>query len=260
MGSHVPILAYHAILENGRGAIPPQWSRDHAIPLPVFRAQMDILASEGWHTVMPEAVAQEPTRAKCAVITFDDGQSSDLLAARELRQRNLQATFCVTWSRLGSPGFLTRSQVLELDREGFAIGSHGFAHVHFADLAPAELHLQLAVSKQQLECLLGKPVTTVAIPFGSYNERVIAAAVAAGYRAILTSDLALAVPGSCVLPRLVMDPRVTLGAFKQMLSGSAIFIARLRLVWLYRRLMPPLSAAPSWASRALAGHFGHLAR
>jgi peptidoglycan/xylan/chitin deacetylase (PgdA/CDA1 family) len=210
--------------------LPEHWSALYAVSSAAFRTQLDILVADGWRAVLPEALAVPPLPAKCVVITFDDGHSSDLLAARELRERGLQATFFITWSRLGCPGFLDRKEVLQLDREGFNIGSHGLNHVPFAQLAPEELRRQLAGSRQQLQLLLGKPVTDLALPFGSYDGEVITAAMEAGYRGIMTSEFALAIAGRHVLARLAVTPLTTPEAFRALMAGRWIGIARQRLV------------------------------
>jgi peptidoglycan/xylan/chitin deacetylase (PgdA/CDA1 family) len=209
--------------------LPEHWSALYAVSLAAFRAQLDFLVADGWRAVLPGALALPSLPAKCVVITFDDGHSSDLLAARELRERGLQATFFIIWSRLGCPGFLDRKEVVQLDREGFNIGSHGLDHVPFSQLTPEELSRQLAGSRQQLQLLLGKPITDLALPFGSYSGAVLTAAMEAGYRRIMTSDFALAIAGRHVLARLAVTPLTTPEAFRAMLGGRWIDIARQRL-------------------------------
>jgi peptidoglycan/xylan/chitin deacetylase (PgdA/CDA1 family) len=232
-----PILSYHAIIAEDQKELPPPWSPYHALSLAALRAQLDVLAAEGWQAIPPQLLMQFAPPGKSVVITFDDGESSDLLAAEELSRRGLTAAFFVTWSRLGCPWFLSRSQVVQLDRQGFTIGSHGMTHARLTELSAQELHDQLVNSRERLEWLLGKPVTTLAIPYGFYNSAVVEAAITAGYRLIMTSDFALAVAGRCLLPRLTISSRTTLNDFRTMLAENWIAIARRRLVnGIHRRL------------------------
>jgi peptidoglycan/xylan/chitin deacetylase (PgdA/CDA1 family) len=240
MATRVPILSYHAILADDCKQLPRYWSPFHAVPLRVFREQLDVLAAEGRNTVAPDHLERTAVPARSVVITFDDGHASDLIAARELRRRGLQATFFVTWSRLGCAGFLNRRQVVELDREGFRIGSHGLSHVRFAELAPHEVERELAGSKERLEWLLGKPVTALAVPYGSYNSRVVAIAIAAGYRPIMTSDFGLAAAGSYLLARLTVHSRTTLRDFRALAAGSWMGITRQHLANSLNRRMTRL--------------------
>lgn len=229
LARRLPILAYHAIVDEDRQPLPPEWSAFHAVSVQSLRAHLDLLTSEGWNVVLPEALRQGSLPPRCVVITFDDGLSSDLIAAGELRRRGLRATFFVTWSRLGCAGFLSQRQVQELRRDGFSVGSHCLNHVRLAELAPRETHRQLAGSRERLEDLLGEPVDCVAFPFGSYNEQVIDSAIAAGYRSLMTSDFALAVAPSYVLARLPVRSSTTLADFRALLTGSFFGIARQRL-------------------------------
>lgn len=230
LARRIPILAYHAIVDDeDPKPLPPEWSAFHAVSVQSLREHLDLLTSEGWNVVLPEALYQGSLPPRCVVITFDDGLSSDLIAAAELRRRGLRATFFVTWSRLGGAGFLNQHQVQELRRDGFRVGSHCLNHVRLAELAPHEARRQLAGSKERLESLLGEPVDSVAVPFGSYNEQVIEGAVAAGYRSMMTSDFALAVAGKYVLARLSVHSRTTLADFRALVTGSFFGIARQRL-------------------------------
>jgi peptidoglycan/xylan/chitin deacetylase (PgdA/CDA1 family) len=246
MVSRVPILAYHAIVEDDRAQLPRHWSPFHAVPLRVFRAQLDLLAAAGCNTVAPEDLERTALPPGSVAITFDDGHSSDLIAARELRRRGLQATFFVNWSRLERAGFLNCRQVVELERQGFGIGSHGLTHVGFAGLTPDEVRRELAGSKERLERLLGKPVTGLAVPYGSYNSQVVASTIAAGYHLMMTSDYGLAVAGSYLLARLTVHSGTTLRDFRELVAGSWIGIARQHLTISLSRRMPRL-----WPSAGL---------
>lgn len=247
MPNRVPILCYHAIIAEAQKELPPQWSRGHALPQKVFCGQLDIIVAGGWRVLALKDLEQCAPPPRSVAITFDDGASSDLLAVEELRRRNLRAAFFVTWSRLGCSSFLSRSQVMDIDRQGFTIGSHGMSHVRFAELTPQDLHHQLAGSRERLECLLGKPVTALALPYGSYNSQVMTAAIAAGYRSIVTSDLALAVAGRCVLPRLTIGTRTTLEDFRALLTGGPVRIAGRRVLnGIRRRFNRIRTIAQAW--------------
>jgi peptidoglycan/xylan/chitin deacetylase (PgdA/CDA1 family) len=228
--NRVPILAYHGILDDDLRQLPQGWSAQHTVSLQAFRAQLDILVAEGWQAIAPDALRQPALPPKCVVITFDDGHSSDLLAAQELERRGLSATFFITWLLLEHPNFLSRIQVLELGRKGFGVGSHGLNHVPLTGLSPRELRRQLVGSKKQLESLLRQPVTDLAVPYGAYDSEVIAAATAAGYGTIMTSDFTVAVAGGRVMGRLGVESPTTLKAFRQLLSGRWVSITRQRVI------------------------------
>lgn len=240
--SRIRILNYHAILADGQTEIPPRWSPYHALPVRAFSDQLDLLVRTGWQVVPLKALDQVSLPRKSVTLTFDDGACSDLVAAQELTRRSMLASFFVTWTRVGSPSFLQPEEVAELSRQGFTIGSHAMTHSHLTEMQPQALRDELVGSKQRLEDLIGKPVTALAVPFGAYNTSVLAAAIAAGYRRILTSDFRLADPAKCVLSRLTITPHLTLSEFGSLLDRNQVGIVSRRVVNGFRRRLYRLRA------------------
>jgi peptidoglycan/xylan/chitin deacetylase (PgdA/CDA1 family) len=64
---------------------------------------------------------------------------------------------------------------------GIDIGSHGMRHAHLARLTDEELRRELLDSKHEIEDELGLDCPHLAYPYGEHDERVRAAARAAGY-------------------------------------------------------------------------------
>ena len=77
----------------------------------------------------------------------------------------------------------------ELADRGVEIGSHTVSHPYLTQLADSELDRELRESRERLEHQLGRRCRFVAYPYGDHDERVRAAARAAGYEA------AFALPG-----------------------------------------------------------------
>jgi glycosyltransferase involved in cell wall biosynthesis/peptidoglycan/xylan/chitin deacetylase (PgdA/CDA1 family) len=76
---------------------------------------------------------------------------------------------------------LTRSQVRALAQAGFEIGFHTRDHRPLPELTDHELVLALDEGRAALEAAAGRPLRTIAYPHGRADERVAAAARAAGY-------------------------------------------------------------------------------
>jgi peptidoglycan/xylan/chitin deacetylase (PgdA/CDA1 family) len=97
------------------------------------------------------------------------------------------------------------------------LGSHSLSHPDLRKLDDAELSRQLEESKAAVEQITGRPCRTLAYPFGLYDERVVAAAGAAGY------ELAFAwLPGPwrpLEAPRLPAPPRHGAGRLGLKLLG-----------------------------------------
>jgi peptidoglycan/xylan/chitin deacetylase (PgdA/CDA1 family) len=122
-------------------------------------------------------------------ITFDDGNSSDLeVALPRLLERGLTADFFVLAGLLGLPGRLGAEDVRQLAAAGMRIGSHGWAHRDWRRIDEREAVEELGQASALLSELAGQPVSTVAIPFGSYDRHVLRRLHRAGVRRAYTSD------------------------------------------------------------------------
>jgi peptidoglycan/xylan/chitin deacetylase (PgdA/CDA1 family) len=181
----VPILTYHYIRNN------PD-SRDRlgfalSVTPADFAAQMDWLASNGFHTVTQADVYAylSGTRglpSRPVVLTFDDGYADFYSTALPiLRAHDFTAVSYVISGFIGRPGYMTAAQVVEADRAGIEIGSHTVDHANLARSSAGNVSFELVASKQTLEQLLGHPVLSFCYPSGQFNGSVAGAVEAAGY-------------------------------------------------------------------------------
>ncbi len=123
------------------------------------------------------------------VLTFDDGNISDAtIALTALQERNLTATFFVCAGRLGQPGYLDGPAVQRLSAAGMQIGSHGWAHTDWRKADDVTLDREVDEARHELSGLVGTAVDTVAVPFGSYDRRVLSRLRRSRLRKIFTSD------------------------------------------------------------------------
>jgi peptidoglycan/xylan/chitin deacetylase (PgdA/CDA1 family) len=181
-------LTFHGIGEPGRRLEP---------------GERDVWVSrEQFYSLLDCAVGR-----KDVVITFDDGNASDLeLALPALHDRGLTATFFVVAGRLGASRFLDEAGVRAVAAAGMEIGCHGMHHRHWRGLDEAALHEELVEAKAVLEETVEQQVTQAACPFGSYDRRVLRALRGYGYRHVFTSDRGLARPGDFLQPRNSVGP------------------------------------------------------
>ncbi|GIH22348.1 glycosyl transferase [Acrocarpospora phusangensis] len=141
-------------------------------------------------------------------ITFDDGNSSDVaIALPRLLDRGLTAEFFVLAGLLGQPGRLTEDDVRGLVKAGMRVGSHGWAHRDWRRIDDRQAEQELTESHRALSELTGRPVSRVAIPFGSYDRHVLRKLRQAGVTRAYTSDGGQATPGTWLQARtsLVRD-------------------------------------------------------
>ena len=187
----VPILTYHYIRNN------PDYRDRLGFALSVtpadFAAQMDWLASNGFHTVTPADVYDylNGTRglpSRPVVLTFDDGYADFYNTALPiLRGHDFTAVSYVISGFIGRSGYMNAAQIVEADRAGIEIGSHTVDHANLARSSAGNVNFELVASKQALEQLLGHPVLSFCYPSGQFNGSVAAAVQAAGYNDATTT-------------------------------------------------------------------------
>lgn len=136
------------------------------------------------------------------VLTFDDGDLSGYTtAAPILEARGFRAEFFVVTDWVNRAGFMAADQLRDLVRRGHGVHSHSRTHAVLSALDASQIDREVAGSKAALESMLGRPVWYFSIPGGAYDERVIAAAHRAGYRAVLNSVEGYNDEGSFLLQR-----------------------------------------------------------
>ena len=185
IGPAVTVLGWHRIdVEGGQLAVSPA----------IFARQMDILDACRQHVPavrldqVAALLAAGNLRARRVVLTFDDAWADNHAhALGPLSLHRLPATLYAPSRLLGSPGYMTRTQLLEMDAAGLTIGAHSRTHPDLRACGSGDLEGEVRGSKEDLEDLLGKPVTSFAYPTGLINERVVAAVAAAGFTSAVTT-------------------------------------------------------------------------
>jgi peptidoglycan/xylan/chitin deacetylase (PgdA/CDA1 family) len=124
------------------------------------------------------------------LITVDDGGVSYYtLVADRLEARGWRGHCFVSTDAIGTRGFLSASQLRELDRRGHVIGTHSASHpARFSACEPAHMREEWARSRMVLEDLLGHKVEIASVPGGYYSRRVARSARDAGLRVVFTSE------------------------------------------------------------------------
>jgi peptidoglycan/xylan/chitin deacetylase (PgdA/CDA1 family) len=104
-------------------------------------------------------------------LTFDDGDADQSIAASILAQHELRGTFYIITGAVGSPGYLTLSDVRRLAAAGNEIGGHTVSHLDLTRVALLEARRQVCASRAILTGW-GFQVTSFAYPDGSQNPAV----------------------------------------------------------------------------------------
>jgi len=233
-GIAVPVWMYHDIADDP-DAVPVD-ARPYVVSSKAFRDQLRLLAGLGIEATRLDAALDTgdgglPSSRRC-VLTFDDGHESNCTRAlASLVEADCKATFFVTVGWIGRARYMSWDQIKTLAAAGMEIGSHSMTHRPPSTLTPAELLAEMSESKQRLEDRLGLPVLTASSPTGFYNPGIIAAARAAGYKALCYGRIALwRDRGDAFrIPRLPIKRWTTPAEIRALALGRRSLIARLRL-------------------------------
>jgi peptidoglycan/xylan/chitin deacetylase (PgdA/CDA1 family) len=122
-------------------------------------------------------------------VTFDDGHISNFeFAAPILQSRGLTAQFFITVGWTGNKsGYMRWPELRALHESGQSIGAHGWTHTLLTHCSEKDLQTELSTARLTLEDKLGTSITTMSLPGGRYNRRVLAACEQAGYLQVYTS-------------------------------------------------------------------------
>jgi peptidoglycan/xylan/chitin deacetylase (PgdA/CDA1 family) len=215
----LPILTYHWIRVN---PVPSDQLGFHLSVTPAnFARQMDFLRYAGAHAVtladaMTSLETGKPLPPRAVVLTFDDGYADFATAAAPvLRRDGLVGTVFVVSGFIGRTAYMNAEQVHQVDQEGMVVGCHTVNHVDLARTSSQAAAMQVTVSHQQLEALLGHKVVDFAYPYGGFTPAVAQMVLGDGFRDAVTTQggslLRLSQRG--VWPRLHVDGADNLDSF-----------------------------------------------
>jgi peptidoglycan/xylan/chitin deacetylase (PgdA/CDA1 family) len=191
----VLVLCYHAVSDT--------WPAGLAISAAQMGRQLEYLTSRGYRGATFSDAVSAPPHPRTLVVTFDDAYSSTLTRGKPVLDRlGLPATifvptgFPATRALLSWPGIdqwlggpherelepLGWPELASLRDGGWEIGSHTMTHPHLTQLDDDALAHELAGSRAACTENLGA-CRSIAYPYGDVDQRVVAAARAAGYEA-----------------------------------------------------------------------------
>jgi peptidoglycan/xylan/chitin deacetylase (PgdA/CDA1 family) len=213
------ILTYHTV---GQAAYGDSLNLN-TISVEKFKTHVEVLSA-----VRTRSIEGAPTSDSGleVAITFDDGYSDNLhVVAPLLASRNIPFTVFVTagFVQKKLPGFLSPAELLELSAlPGVTIGAHGFTHCDLTTCSSAQLIEELTGSKNYIENLIGRKVTSMAYPYGSVNARVKQAVQDNGYTLATSSHFDVNKPGRdpLLMCRTVVLSPDTARVLKQKIRGD----------------------------------------
>jgi peptidoglycan/xylan/chitin deacetylase (PgdA/CDA1 family) len=213
--SELLVLCYHAI--------SPSWSAVLSVTPDAFERQISSFARSGWSSAtFSDAVRGRPV-GKTLVITFDDSFASVKRYALPVLERiGFTATIFVptdyisrraplAWAGLDhwllTPDAaeltpLSWDDLGELAGHGWEVGSHTCSHPLLSTLSDELLTAELEGSLHECTDRVGRPVTSIAYPYGDVDARVARFTQRAGYQAAATLAWPTPQPDAYRFPRI----------------------------------------------------------
>ncbi len=160
-----------------------------ATPAPAFAAQLDAVRAAGYRGGSIAAALAARPEDRSLAISFDDGNLGQFAAAfPALAERGMTATFFITTSWVGRPGYVTWDHLRQMRDAGMSIQSHTRTHPFLSELGASALAEELRAAKHDLDQALGQDTDMLALPGGDFPRRRFAPLVReAGYRVVATS-------------------------------------------------------------------------
>ena len=186
---HPFVLTYHGVGEVDDGPDPSGLfvSRE------LFIRHLDVIEAQGYEVLSVGELWRQMQGGSDGSgkgsITFDDGLAKTVREAIPvLLERGMSCSVFVPTGLLGhlhpdvkTERILSGGELRELAAAGVEIGTHSVDHVWLPGLDHDDALDQLRRSRATLEDLLGRPVRTMAYPYGGHDEQTELAAAEAGY-------------------------------------------------------------------------------
>ena len=183
--SELRILCYHAV--------SPDWSAGLAVTPEAFERQVSNFARRGWTSATFTEVVRRSPATKTVVITFDDafasvkryaqpvltslGMKGTVFAPTDYVSRGAPLAWAGLdhWEQTSDAKELTPmswDDLRALAELGWEIGSHSRTHPVLTSLSDDVLTEELGGSRQECSERIGRPVTSLAYPYGDVDDRV----------------------------------------------------------------------------------------
>jgi peptidoglycan/xylan/chitin deacetylase (PgdA/CDA1 family) len=201
------------------------------VPPDRFRRQVELLLGAGFRFVTVAQLAAADGAPGLVALSFDDGMDDNhSVLLPILREYGITATIYVTTGFLGKPNpwidpaastrFMTEDELREVASAGVEIGAHTVTHPDLETLGADQCFEEMRASRDELERIIGAPVTTFAYPFCSYGPAALEAARRTGFDAAVTCHGRGAWDRPLELPRTMITGKDGMPSFVLKVTGA----------------------------------------
>jgi len=190
LGHRYPfVLCYHGVGQVSREADPS----GIFVSRELFAEHLDVIADQGYEIVpvgeLWKRMSDGSEGAGVGSITFDDGLVKTVREAVPMvLERGMSCSMFVPTGLMGrrhpdlhGEMIISADEVKDLAAVGVEAGGHSVDHVSLTGLGYGDQVDQMRRSRAVLEDLLGRPVTSMAYPYGAFDAQTMRGAEEAGY-------------------------------------------------------------------------------
>lgn len=202
----VPILMYHYIRNAENES---ELGKNLSVSPENFALHLKWLQDNNYETLKVTDLADPEKKVlskiifekkKPIVLTFDDGyEDAYTNAMPALKKYQMTATFYIIRNYVGKPEYMNQTQIDELQKEGFEIGSHTLSHPDLTKIDIADAQRQISDSKDG--------AIAFCYPAGKYDATTVSLVKDAGYNTAVTTHFGIASQASDLLelPRVRIE-------------------------------------------------------
>lgn len=235
----IPILMYHSISAGGTRGFRRFTLHPH-----IFAAHLAWLRGEGYSILSVAGLVELRKKStppeKSVVLTFDDGFLDFYSAALPvLLQYNAPASLFIPTRYLdgsslwlsdigeGRRPLISRAQLVEIANAGVDCGAHTHSHCHLDTVSEAQGRAELSQSKEIIEQIIGRAVTTFAYPYGHHHAQARQWVIDAGFQAACAVKNALSHTDDDLftLGRVTITHRTNVDTLAALLAGQNLPLA-----------------------------------
>jgi len=145
------------------------------IQMDIFKNHIDIIKRSKYNFYNPKKLKEEfniPRSKKLILITIDDAFESFYLEAWPFLKKNkIPFILFVSTKPIGKGGYMTWSQIKEIESETFVIiGHHSHSHEYLIDKSQDEFINDIEIANKEFLKNLGYIPNLFSYPFGEYSE------------------------------------------------------------------------------------------
>lgn len=220
----VPIFMYHFILDD-YGDYPDV---ENFLKPETLEEQLKYITDNGYQTIFTSELDKLYKYEKPVALTFDDVFVYFYDNAYPLFKKYKQkATLYIITEYINGENYLTDAQIKEMAESGYIeIESHTKTHNDLSSMSYDEQKEEITGSKERLEALTGKELTTICYPYGLYNNDTIEISKDAGYKFGLRMDGGIyntdVTSDLYQIPRIYANRSMPLATFASYLSQAKV--------------------------------------